>query len=593
MENEIRKITNEWTNFLPSDPGITILEYLESFRKLQEQALKGIPETAAARLIMAAGYAPRRGMAAEVLVRRVQPEGRKIYIHKYQKFFIGSLCFETEKKAVLHPGELIAIYLEKNKKLLEIPELKSGNPLEAKPFGDRPKAGDRLYFLFDGLPAGISSNQCSLYAVTGPEALHPERNPRIDRIKPAFAEMKWECLTKEGYHKIECLDRTGGFLESGEIVLDFGDEKLCPGQMEGREGYIVRCTLTKADYDMAPSVIEIGGPMLKLRQKDTKAAIFTFHRKKKIVIPPVFGSEQMYLFIYVREADGRYYEYEQGISPEGRRFSLMEDEAGQRYLIFPEKKTDIKAVCLSPFVMLHRNLGTIRGYDGQEFNLGAFQNIMEDSLCLLVEGNTIEGEAVRIFLRPGVRTSTGLLFTYDRAKKVIRIVSCGGCEGAGVYIAGLSEYSGAKGNIQAGNYLITNSPEAPGRKELVFFNPAAGYGGRNDEHMEDANKRFKESFTIPEAAVTEEDYCRLALMTPGLCIYQAKATARGNQVTVAVTPWGTRNVPEVKKIYEKEVLNWLEQKRLLGIRLSVELLDSEPFEGEERHEYGEDEQLYH
>ncbi len=592
MENEIRKITKEWTNFLPSDPGITILEHLEMFRKLQEETLQTIPETAAAELLQAAGYAPRNGRAAEVLVRRGMPEEKKTYIHKYQKFFAGSLCFEAEKNTVLYPGELKAIYLKKDNKLLEIPELKSGNPLEAKPFGERPKTGDSLYFLFDGLPAGSGSNQCSLFAVTGREDLHPGRNHREDGRRSLFAEIKWECLTEEGYHKMECLDKTGGFVESGEIMLDFNSEKPCPGEIEGREGYIVRGTLTKADYDMAPSVIEIGGPMLRLRQKDTKAAVFTFHRKKKIVIPPVFGSEKMYLFTYVKEEDGSYYEYKQGTASGDRHFSLVEDETGLKYLAFPAKKRNIKVVCLSPFAMLHRNLGTIKGYDGQEFELGAFQNIMEESLCLLVEGHTIEGETVRTFLRPGVCGRGGLLFTYDRVKKIIRMVSCGGCEGAGVYIAGLSEYSGAKGNIRAGNYLTGASSWGREKKAPVFFNPAAGYGGRDDENMEDVKKRFKDSFTIPEAAVTEEDYCRLALMTPGLCIYQANVRARGNQVTVSVTPWGIRNVPEVRKIYEKEILYWLERKRLLGIRLSVELLDPEPFDAEERHGYGEDELLY-
>ena len=67
MEENLSKIpiySDEWTNFNPSDPGITILENLSAFAVLQQEQMDQIPESVRAKLLSLLGYKPQKGRGA-------------------------------------------------------------------------------------------------------------------------------------------------------------------------------------------------------------------------------------------------------------------------------------------------------------------------------------------------------------------------------------------------------------------------------------------------------------------------------------------------------------------------------------------------
>ena len=68
--------TDEWTDFNPADPGITILETLVGFETLQqEHILEASPEVRR-RLLKMVGFTPERGRRARLLITAddVQPD---------------------------------------------------------------------------------------------------------------------------------------------------------------------------------------------------------------------------------------------------------------------------------------------------------------------------------------------------------------------------------------------------------------------------------------------------------------------------------------------------------------------------------------
>ena len=58
--------TADWTNFNPSDPGITILETLTGFETLQQNRFEEIPFAVRRNLLKMVGFTASRGKMARV-----------------------------------------------------------------------------------------------------------------------------------------------------------------------------------------------------------------------------------------------------------------------------------------------------------------------------------------------------------------------------------------------------------------------------------------------------------------------------------------------------------------------------------------------
>ena len=71
MEEAYGKIpvySSEWTNFNPSDPGITILENLTAFQILQQNQMDTVTDAVKEGLLKLVGYTPRKGACSRVLL---------------------------------------------------------------------------------------------------------------------------------------------------------------------------------------------------------------------------------------------------------------------------------------------------------------------------------------------------------------------------------------------------------------------------------------------------------------------------------------------------------------------------------------------
>ena len=81
MEENLSKIpiySDEWTNYNPSDPGITILENLSALQIIQQKQMDEIPNAVKAKLMQLLGYTARQSSGAKVYL---EPQGLKEALH--------------------------------------------------------------------------------------------------------------------------------------------------------------------------------------------------------------------------------------------------------------------------------------------------------------------------------------------------------------------------------------------------------------------------------------------------------------------------------------------------------------------------------
>ena len=188
MEENLSKIpiySDEWTNFNPSDPGITILENLSAFAVLQQEQMDQIPESVRAKLLSLLGYKPQKGRGAKVYL---EPHGVKenFVIPADQRFMVGDISFETTLEREMTACRVIGIYGRDEKGLHDYSfvlnkDLKIAAPI----FQKEPKVGMELYLVMDRpLEPG---EQGILYAKVD-DRYH--RNPFSGEMEQLFGELE-------------------------------------------------------------------------------------------------------------------------------------------------------------------------------------------------------------------------------------------------------------------------------------------------------------------------------------------------------------------------------------------------------------------
>lgn len=553
FENQIRRYSDEWTNFLPSDPGITILEYIQMFYEKQLPEAVQVRDESREQLLELLGVSLLREECAEVLVqKRNQVSGRMVHtFHKYHKFYAGDICFEPETEINLYPGVLCGVFSEKGGELQDYTEVLTRKEKTFLPFGSHPEKGDCLYLQFTELPAGPEERRCLLYVRLDTEQERSRRNLWRPETGPVFARAVWSYLTEDGYEELECEDDTGVFVTEGRLGLTFGEKPPYRGELGGRAGYIISCRLTEAQYDRRPSVQEIYGPLIALKQRDTKAVVFSMEAGMRIPRLDMFPEEERMSFLYLKASgESGYYEC-----------SAVQKE---QLVTVPEGHQGI-AVCMSKEVVLQRKLGVLDAGGVQIFDLSMFPGVVEGSLWMDAVVCEKEGKVRHHFFSQQREACCGINCTYNRRNHSVVVTYEKVFTGARVLLCGLAVSREESGNIRED---ITFSDM--GKAACMLYNPMPSAGGRGRETIEAAAQRLVCRIQTRETAVTEQDYERLALQTPGLNIHKVKASCTGRDVILSVKPWSTEKMPALSGIYKKQLFAWLNKRRLLGMRLQIQ-----------------------
>lgn len=575
MEENLGKIpiySDEWTNFNPADPGITILENLSAFQVLQQEQMEHVPDTVRAKLLQLWGYKPRRGKGAKVYL---EPKGvrENFLIPADQRFRVGNISFETTLAREMTSSHVVGVYGRYEDEIYDFSHVLNSNMnISVSIFGNSPKEGMELYVVLDS-PL-LPKEQGILY-VRADGQYH--RNAFSEERKQLFSEIEWSCYTTDGFVEMEVKDETHGFLTDGLIYFTQPTQEPLRYEEGIISGYVWKATLKRENYDLPPGMTHLTGFLFPVIQKETLVITHSFQKAQEITLDCAM-LETGYIKVFCKEQKGtsyRMYQQYEGEPEQGRYYYRNREAYGTHTFSFDKKlfgygpenvKNAIKVVIYNEEMMRKYYLGEIFGYDDQEIKLPR-EHVVTDTFTLIAEREDENGGKIYDFVKPGRMEEQKLsYYLYENEGKIV-ILDAGDYVGAKLYLASIAVTLGKEGNVRAGNRFI---PE--GYQDGIYFtNPMAGSGGSFQESLEDVRRRFVEDMNTPYTAVLGADFEELTKKTPGLCISKVHAwmDVEKNEVQVAVLPGGTDRFPTLSDIYKGEIEYWLNKHRLLSTRICV------------------------
>ncbi len=575
MEENLGKIpiySEEWTNYNPADPGVTILENLSAFQILQQEQMEHVPAEVRAKLLQLLGYKAQKGTGAKVYL---EPKGvrENFLIPADQRFMVGDISFETTLAREMTASHVIGVFLKDNSGFKDISHvLNRDMDIRTAVFGEKPQRGMELYLVLD--QPLFAGEQQTLYVKTDDRY---SRNPFAEDGAWLFGELEWSCYTVEGFVPMEVEDETRGFLTDGLIRFTQPTQQAEKYEEKMVSGYVWRAELKRADYDLIPMVSYITGFLFPVVQKETLVISHSFQKAADISLHCAM-LEDGFVRVFCKEEKGTSYRLYQECAGEvekGRFYFLQRDAYGSFTFHFdkrafgyaPERvKNAVKIVIYNEEMMRKYYLGEIFGYDNQEIKLPK-EHVITETFSLIAERDAEDGGKRYDFVKPGRMEEQEFSYhLYENEGKIV-IVDAGEYVGAKLYLASIAVTLGKEGNVRAGNTFVPHGY----RDGIRFVNPVSGTGGRFQESLEDVRKRFVEDMNTPQTAVLCTDYEYLVQKTPGLCIAKVHAWMDKvkNEVQVAVLPGGPEKFPKLSEIYKKEIEGRLEERRLISTRVSV------------------------
>ena len=573
MEDVLRELpirSSEWTNYNPSDPGITILENMTAFSALQGAEIVSLSYRAKMALLKMAGFVPRRGKCAKVLLASDHLDA-PYTLKSGERFHLGDMVFEISKPTLVGASRIVGVFAKEDDEFRDVSfVLDKEISVPARVFGEEPKEDNSVYFVFDKDPSKLKEMILYIKAV---ESSH--RNKTEDRTEHIFADVEWEVYTAAGFVKVNARDFTSAFVGSGEVRVPIPEEKLAVCTETPVEGYCIRATVKRAEYDIIPKITNVYGPLFEVWQRDTKAFSQTYGKNDKISIESPIGKDVFYLVFGKEKKGSSYRRYELANSAfEKGRYCFYQNTAKGLDISFSEEdfgyapmktKDCVRIIIYSEDVMRRYNVGKVIGYDDQEIDIPN-NNIVHETFFLIARRRDEEGY-IYDFVRPEKKEEGALYYHLLEGEGKIIIEDPGDFIDADLFMGSVAITGGPRGNIAPGNLLsVEDENVADG-----FYNPAIGTGGSFRESLEQVRERFIADMRTPYRAVTSEDYEYIVKSTPGLCIKKAKAVMdeSKNMVRVAVLPDSDERFPKLSKIYSDKITERLKERRLITSQFEV------------------------
>lgn len=609
----IPKLVPEWTDENYHDPGITLLELLGWLTEMQQYHLSRITEKNERKFLKLLGTELKEASPARVDVTFSEVK-EEFALLPGTKMAAGEEIFETTEKLLLIPAAIDRVIVLTVEGPADYTAANENAGVHFPAFGLKAEKGSRLFIGFDRpLPIGreitLTINLFDDYPV--PVTKLPEEE---SALLPS-ARVAWQYYggsEKESWRSLDVLeDGTYHFTCSGRITFRLPEEMvptfIHPAQDRGR--YWLCCSLEEDGFEIAPRITRISTNTLSALHRETWCAALPFDGSG---LPgQVFAVENSlawygHLDLQVQEQDGswRYWVQAAGLASgegDGYIYTLTREEDSRRLLISfgdgrngripPAGKANIRAIVTAPSFRLRRLLGQSNGLPGQIFRLAGLPKLLEQALILQV-GKKVPGQK-QMYWEDWTRvddfscsTSEDRHYVYDprreefifgdNEKGLIPYRS----EEENICIIACQTGGGAAGNVRPGTIdTLVGAEEVSGLRVTNHFYAA---GGRERETLLQGKERILNELQEQKRAVTNEDYEKLALATPGLRVARVKALSlyapglrdyprntAPAQVTVVVVPYSEEEQPMPGKGFLQTVKKYLDHFRLITTEVHV------------------------
>ncbi len=577
--NVISSTYPDWTNFNEHDPGVTLLELFAMLVESQQFYMDQIGRENRIKYLKLLGLKRRPKLPAQTRVH-VDSE-YNLRLIKGSSLLAGDLRFEMLNNRCILAKDLKGAMAVCDEEKLDAVWL-SGRRRERigfLPFGPEPKEGNACVIVFNEAPP--ENDHLALYvSIRQGEAC---RNPLSDTPFVPLCSLAYEYYSNEGWKPLhQVTDETKGFLYDGFFRFSVG-QKIPAAQLYGEEGYFIRVRITEGEYDIPPQITYMSMNIVAAVQRETVCEHVVFEpkdgdRKDGRVICPLstelalLGETEVYELRH--KAWFRLTDFEKDYDPKTKKAFIAVSEPKDRKI--------------HKLLLIHRRIsmwdesvvGEGTGFPEQEFSLED-TGICEDPITLLIEDEQ-QKNGYRLWERVDDFASSDpedRHFVFDSESGIIRFGDGrrGRVPEGEIRLASCTRTEGRGGNIRKQRIERFMAPEL---LDIGVTNITEGWGGMDEESVDDAFLRARECLNHPITAVSSDDYERLAKNTPGLVIMDAKVisaadvkrfrkNAEADAVHIVVEPYGYETNRYLEKIYEKNILNHIEPYRMLGTDVRI------------------------
>ncbi|WP_027088189.1 putative baseplate assembly protein [Cohnella panacarvi] len=597
----------EWTDENAHDPGVTMLELFAWLSEMQQYYLSRVPERNVRKFLDLLGVAPSAAIPAEVDATFGNVR-EAVFVPGGSKLQAEDQAFETAESVWLLPLEIERIVTRTEREASDMSAFNADGNVAFYAFGRNARAGSKLYIAFDRAPPQGESVSVRFRLNDGEP---PEDLPKV--TPSARVVWKYYGIGENGeqaWIPLELAsDDTLQLTYSGSITfaLHAPMEPVVVHPAGDRPRYWICCSLEEPGYERPPRIERILLHTVKARQQNTLAE-YSLHDGTG---QPGFRiALERFLAYYgevrvqVRESDGRWREWREITSfadsgPNDRAYVVERGDPqrgsvtvrfgeGTKGALVPAGAGNVRVVCSSWKFAAARTVGRSGGLPRMKMALPPLGGPLLGELLIQVAVPDPNGETAPLFedwTMVDQFDRSGPLdkhFVLDSDTMEIRF---GDDENGAipdrssadnVFILACVTGGGSRGNIKP-NLLTRFAQPEQERLGLTVTNAGYGAGGAEPETLQAATRRASEQWLTPYAAVTNEDYARIACETPGLRIARAHvipqyAPGRGyspGAVTVVVVPEGLGTAPKPSKGFLDTVARHLDDRRLITTEVHV------------------------
>lgn len=510
--------SEEWTDFNPHDPGITILEILAWLTETHTYQLDQITDEHRRKYLQLIGHRPRPAQPATAMIHLQSPaDVSPVRLEAGTKLGVAdgteqTSQFETDQDVVLTDAAVTRVIAVDGTRTSNHTEANETEGLVYRPFGDDATWGNAVYLGFDRDPlegTDAVTLWVSYHEQALPEPAPATPGPESDGFNPSV-ELAWDYYSSEAgeWHPLTTtIDETDGFYESGLVELEETDARSAsstewdgPVDDERNAGIDwIRCRVETPGYEIPPLVDAIRTNVV------TASHAVSVDEEQ---LRPVGGE---------RDQDA-------GPALDGQTYAFA------------------NSPILSATVFV----------DGTQFTeVPDFDASSPDDPHYVLD--SVEGE---------ITFGDGMAGRVPPADATV----------SAEYVYG----GGEEGNVSSAatwRFLDPERQVAPGASvgDVEVSPLEAASGGADAEPIDAALRRARRDLRRPHRAVTEDDYQEIAAQTPGLRIGRTNVWTDGEETTVIVVPYAPADVPNPtpSDAFLDTVRSHLRERTLLTDRVRV------------------------
>lgn len=587
--NTIPILSNEWTDYNYSDPGITTLQTLSIIKLFQQAYVDKINDNIKYKLIKLLGYNVNGIIPSVTDV--VCYSNCDYTIPANTKMLAGLITFETVECENILNGELkrIVLYNNLNNRYFDMTMVITGqSETITYVFGEQPTDGSVLYFVFNN---AFELHKDYRMFIDIDQTLNRKRNYIPFEVDFRLSNIEWEYMTEDGWKMLDVIDETKGFLQSGNITFNVKNVITKRAIEDIGEGYIIRAVLKSNEYDMPPRIKNAVINVCKVRQVDTQAKSFVFDSNgedEQAVKVSNFISVYDNITVLVKDENGVYHRFTHLDEKKNGMFCKISNDfkgnlkvsfSKSQYNVVPQKGKDvIKIICYNDYLSSTKMQDEVYGFDNQIITLKNMDGIVDSEFNLMLQ--VVDDNGVESFYNVNDNETMPLIkYKLNSLKNEIEILEVNISGDINIVITDCVLSKGRGGNVRKGEINkvlslkknVMNNNQFENVDEMKVKNLYESTGGRDRETIDDVVLKIVEDISSTHALVTKKDYETKVFEVPGISVHKVKAICDSsrNNISIIVKPNSVNPLPVLTDEYKKVISKYIDKFRLITTQVNI------------------------